>query len=177
MDLFEAIEKRYSVRSFKDEPVAEGKLRRVLDAGRAAPSARNLQQWKFVVVRDADRRAKLAEAAEQPWVKAAPVLIALVSTEPDRNMFCDVPAGPVDCAIAGDHMTLAAVAEGLGACWIGHFKQDACKEILSVPASAKIVEFLALGVPADSPRPKHRKAFDEVVCFESYEATEDDPAE
>ncbi len=176
MDLFEAIEKRYSVRSYKDEPIDEAVLRRVLDAGRAAPSARNLQQWKFVVVRDADRRAKLAEAAEQPWVKAAPVLIALVSTDPGRTMFCDVPAGPVDCAIAGDHMTLAAVAEGLGACWIGHFKQDACKKILDVPAEAKIVELVALGVPADSSRVKHRKAFDEVVCFESYTASEDESA-
>jgi nitroreductase len=68
MDLYEAIAKRYSVRAFQDKDVEESKLRRVLDAGRMAPSARNRQEWKFVVVRDPAVRAKLAEATEQDWI-------------------------------------------------------------------------------------------------------------
>jgi len=168
MDLHEVLENRYSVRKYEDRPVEDDRLRRVLNAGRMAPSGRNLQQWKFVVVRDAERRQALAEAAEQPWIAHAPVIVAVVSTEPERMMFCKIPAGPVDCAIAIDHMTLAAVAEGLGTCWLGHFDQDACCNLLDVPPSAKIIEMLALGYPADTPPPKKRKALDEVVCWETY---------
>jgi nitroreductase len=169
MKLHDAIKKRYSVRAYQDKAVEDDRLRRVLDAGRSAPSASNRQDWKFVVVRDAETRAKLAAASEQDWMATAPVIIAAVGLS-DRTMFCDVPSGPVDCAIAIDHMTLAAVAEGLGTCWIGHFKQGDCKKILSVPDSATIIELLALGWPAGPTKTeKPRKKFDEVVCFEKYQ--------
>ena len=169
MDLYEAIEKRFSVRSYQDKPIEDDKLRRVLDAGRIAPSARNRQQWKFIVVRDPAQRAKVAEAAEQPFVGEAPVVIAVVGMAPDEKMFCDIPTDPVDCAIAIDHMTLAAVAEGLGTCWIGHFRQDKCREVLSVPDGMKIVELLPLGYPAvEQKTDKPRKALEEVVCYDRF---------
>ncbi|MBN1556442.1 MAG: nitroreductase family protein [Phycisphaerae bacterium] len=169
MELYEAIRKRYSVRSYEAKDVEDEKLRRVLDAGRTAPSARNRQEWKFVVVRDPAVRAKLAAAAEQEWIQAAPVIIAVVGLTDGQTMFCDVPKDPVDCAIAIDHMTLAAVAEGLGTCWIGHFKQDEAKKILGVPEGAKIIELLPLGYPKGPAKAdKPRKSFDEVVCWETF---------
>lgn len=168
MDTYEAIEKRYSVRAYEDRPVDQETLERILNAGRIAPSGRNDQAWKFVVTRDRPRIESLAEAAAQPWMAKAPVIIAVVSTDPEKIMHCDVPAGPVDCAIAIDHMTLAAVAEGLGTCWIGHFDQDASRQLLGVPASAKIIELLTLGYPTDPPRAKKRKALGEVVCYEQF---------
>ena len=168
MELYEAIEKRRSVRKYQGQAIEDDKLRRVLDAGRQAPSANNLQDWKFVVVQDQVTLAKLAQAAEQPWLAEVPAIIAAVGTN-GRAMLCDVPAAPVDCAIALDHMTLAAAAEGLGTCWIGHFHQDDCKEILDVPAEAKIIEMLTIGYPAGlSKTDKPRKSFDEVVCFEKF---------
>jgi len=168
MELYEAIRNRYSVRSYKDIAVEEDKLQRVLEAGRTAPSAKNLQDWKFIVVRDAERRGQLAAAADQPFVGEAPVVIAVVTPDSERKMYCDVPMGPVDCAIAIDHMTLAAVAEGLGTCWIGHFDQDACCRILDVPPAAKVIELLPLGYPADNMSEKKRKPLNEVVCYETY---------
>jgi nitroreductase len=169
MDLYEAIRRRCSVRSYQPKDVEDDALRRVLDAGRLSPSARNRQERKFVVVRDADRRKALAAAAEQPWLAEAPVVIAVVGTTPDAVMYCDVPTDPVDCAIAIDHMTLAAAAEGLGTCWLGHFKQDECRQVLGVPDGAKIVELLALGWPVEAPVERPRKGFDEVVCWDRYE--------
>ena len=168
MDLYEAIEKRCSVRSYQDRAVEEDKLQRVLTAGRDAPSARNRQQWKFVVVRDEGVRKQVAEAAEQPFLAEAPVIVAAVGLTPDETMYCDVPTDPVDCAIASDHLTLAAVAEGLGTCWIGHFKQDACRELLGVPSSAKIIELMPLGYPAAERKPKSRKPLDQVVCHDKF---------
>lgn len=168
MELYEAIEKRRSVRAYQERPVEEDKLRRVLNAGRIAPSARNRQPWKFVVVRAAELRSAIAKASDQSWMKQAPVVIAVVGTSPDYVMHCGVPADPVDCAIAIDHMTLAAVAEGLGTCWVGHFDQDACCRLLEVPASAKIVELLTLGYPGDEPGAKSRKPLEESVAYEKF---------
>jgi nitroreductase len=169
MDVFEAIRARRSVRSYADRSVEEEKLQQVLEAGRLAPSARNLQKWKFVVVRDDDLRKRIADAAEQPFLAEAPLLIALVSCDPDRKMYCGVPAGPVDCAIAQDHMTLAATALGLGTCWIGHFDQDATCRMLEVPPTARIIELMPLGYPAESPAAKGRKPLAEIVSSDRFE--------
>jgi len=168
MDVYDAIRDRFSVRAYEDRDIEDDKLRRVLDAGRLAPSARNLQNWKFVVVRDRPTRQKLSEASEQPFIGQAPVVVAVVTLVPDSTMYCGVPTGPVDCAIAIDHMALAAVAEGLGTCWIGHFDQEKCCDILGVPDSARIIELLLMGYPAASPGAKNRKNLDEVVCWERF---------
>ena len=168
MDIYEAIEKRFSVRQYTDQPIEDEKLARVLNAGRIAPSARNRQEWKFLVVRDAELRRAIAEAAEQPFLAGAPVILAVVGLTPDAAMHCQIPTDPVDCAIAIDHMTLAAVAEGLGACWIGHFDQDACCQLLNVPPTARIIELLAMGYPDAAQPPKNRKPAAEVVCYDEF---------
>jgi len=168
MDLYQAIQARYSVRAYQDRPVEIDKLQRVLDAARLAPSARNMQDMKIVVARDPAVRRGLVAASGQEWMRQAPLILAVVSTHPERVMFCKVASGPVDCAIAIDHMTLAAVAEGLGSCWIGHFDQDRTREALGVPESAKIVELMALGYPADAPGRKKRKPLDELVCYDAF---------
>jgi nitroreductase len=168
MDVHEAIRRRFSVRAYRDAFVEDDKLARVLDAGRLAPSARNRQPWTFVVVRDPARRARLAELSAQTFLAEAPVVLAVVGDSPGYVMHCDVPADPVDCAIAIDHITLAAVAEGLGTCWVGHFPQDACRELLAVPDSAKIVALVALGYPAASLPGKSRKPLEQVVRYERF---------
>jgi len=168
MDVFEAIEGRFSVRVYADRPVEEDKLQRVLEAGRLAPTARNRQEFRIVVVRDEAIREKLATAAGQPFIGSAPVVIALVGLTPDVAMFCTVPTDPVDGAIVIDHMALAAVAEGLGTCWIGHFDQDQCRAILGVPETAKIVELLPMGYPDTSPSEKKRKSLDELVRYDRF---------
>jgi len=169
MDVYEAIKQRRSVRSYADRSIDDETLGRILNAGRLAPSGRNTQSWTFVVVRDADRRAELAEAAEQPFIGQAPVVVAVVDTGGGHVMSCGVPAGPVDCAIAIDHMTLAATAEGIGSCWIGHFNQDACKKILNVGEEHTIIEMLPLGYPASTGETqKTRKPLDEVVAYETF---------
>ena len=168
MDIYEAIQRRCSIRSYADRPIEDDKLKRVLNTGRLAPSASNKQNWKFVVARDKTLREKLAAAAEQPFIAQASVVVAAVSTEPDYEMHCKIPSAPVDCAIALDHMTLAAVAEGLGTCWIGHFDQDTCRGILGVPESATIIELLPMGYPDCTMKPKERKELAQVVSYDVF---------
>ncbi len=169
MDLYEAIAKRFSCRSFKDMVIEPDKLERVLDAGRRAPSGHNSQPWKFVVVTDPTRRADLAVGANnQAFVGEAPAVIAVVGLDENYVMPCDVPGDPVNCAIAIDHMTLAAAAEGLATCWIGAFDQDKCRKILGVPPPAKIIELLPIGYPAVAAGAKSRKGLADVVCYEQF---------
>lgn len=170
MEVFEAIKTRRSVRNYKSDAVPEEKLNKVLEAGRLAPSAHNGQDWKFIVVRDEEKRQELAQAAHnQAFVGQAPIVIAAVSLEPEDIMPCQVPTYAVNLAIAVDHMTLQATAEGLGTCWIGAFSQEDVKQILNIPENYKVVVLLPLGFPSDKPGPKTRKDLKEIISYENYQ--------
>ena len=170
MELMEAIRTRRAVRDYEDKPVPEDKLRNVLEAARLAPSASNRQRWKFIVVRDIKRRPELSLAAGgQIHLMKAPVVIAAVATYPEYVMRCGVPAYAVDLAIAMDHITLAAVDEGLGTCWIGAFSQDEVREVLDVPENYRIVALMPLGFPKQENKIKSRKSLEEIVCYETFQ--------
>lgn len=180
MDVFEAIAGRRSVRKYKPDPVPDGVLARVLEAGRLAPSGHNRQPWRFVVVRDQGRRSALADAAapHNSFIAEAPVVVAFLgflayegAPAPDarsRGSWTWDMYVRYNVAIAAAYVTLAATAEGLGTCWIGAFDQDTCRRILGVEPPAKIIELLPIGYPAVEPHAKTRKSLDEVVCREQF---------
>ncbi|MBN1672020.1 MAG: nitroreductase family protein [Kiritimatiellae bacterium] len=152
MEILDVIRNRYSVRTYQERPVEEEKLQRVLEAARLAPSARNMQEARFVVVTEPSLRSALVEAANgQKFVGQAPVVIACCSVNTDYVMRCGQRAHPIDVAIAIDHMTLQAAAEGLGTCWIGSFYPDKVRPLLGIPDTVEVVELLALGYPAGEP--------------------------
>ncbi len=170
MDVFEAIRRRRSVRSFEDRPVEQQKLQQVLDAARRAPSAKNRQDWRFVVAQDEELRRRLMEAAHnQDFVGQAPVVLAACGIGTDYTMTCGQPAYLVDVSIALDHITLAARALGLGTCWVGRFKQNQVKEILDIPDEADVVELMPLGYPREWPDAPPRKPLDEIVYYDGWE--------
>jgi nitroreductase len=170
MDVFEAIAARKSVRAFVDQPVSEDDLQRVLQAARAAPSARNGQEWRFVVVRDRAMRERIAgEAARQPFIGTSPVLLACCAHTDGRIMRCGQAAYPIDVAIAMDHLALAAAALGLGTCWIGSFDETLVKELLGIPPEVRVVQLMPLGYPADpAPISKSRLRLEEIVHVELW---------
>jgi len=169
MDVYQAIKNRYSCRSYKAEAVPEEKLNRVLESARIAPSAHNEQEWKFVVVKEKERRKRLAEAAlNQNFIAEAPVVVVAVALNSEKLMPSGVPNYAVDLAIAVEHMVLTAVEEGLGTCWIGAFNQDEVKEILEIPEKYRVVALLPVGFPADQAGPKSRKRLEEIVCYERF---------
>lgn len=170
MEIKEAIRARRSIRNYQDRPIEQEKLARVLEAGRLAPSARNLQEWKFVVVRDKEKRQKLSEAAMgQPYVASAPVVIAACATQTENIMPCGQYCYPIDLAISVDHMSLAAIAEGLGTCWIGAFYEDKVKDILGIPEKIRVVVIMILGYPAESPAARPRKKLEEIVAYDAWQ--------
>jgi len=169
MDVRDAIGTRRSIRSYAGRPVEEEKLDRILEAARLAPSAGNRQERRFIVVRDAQTRKKLAEAAcNQRFVGTAPVVVAACATESSRVMACGQPAYTVDVTIAVDHMTLQAVEQGLGTCWIGAFDEGEVKRVLGIPDTVRVVSLLALGYPEHVPGPAPRRPRDALVAFERW---------
>jgi nitroreductase len=153
MDVLEAIRTRRSVRAYSPKAIPADALDRMRSALRWAPSACNLQPWHFILVTDPDLRRQVAESSHrQLWMAGAPVTIVGCGL-PDRayqhmgGRGCSVE---VDVAIALDHLTLAAAAEGLGTCWIGAFDEIAVKRILGVPAGVKVVALTPLGYPASA---------------------------
>jgi nitroreductase len=169
MELFKAIEERRSVRAYKDKPVEKEKLDRIFDAARLAPSACNFQEWRFVVVTDHEKRQALMEAANnQQFVGEAPVVLACCAETDKHVMRCGELCYPIDVAIAIDHITLAAVALGLGTCWIGSFYPDKVRAILNIPETIQVVELLTLGYPADKPKSKNRRTVGEIRFFETW---------
>lgn len=165
MDVFTAIEKRRSIRKYLPKDVEEDKIRKVLEAARLAPSAKNRQEWRFIVVKDKKKREELVQNASphQPFMLTAPVIIVAYTTERDYIMRCGVPAHYIDIAIALTHIHLQAVEEGLGTCWIGSFDQDKAKEVLGLPKEAEIVQLMALGYPAEDPPQRPRLPLEEIV--------------
>jgi nitroreductase len=170
MEVMEAIRLRRSIRGYKDKPVEEEKLNIVLESARLSPSAGNQQERKFIVVRDQATRQKLVDVSfGQKFVGQAPVVIVACATKTEHIMPCEEPSYPIDMAIAIDHVTLSAVEQGLGTCWIGAFSQDVAKKLLNIPENMRVVALLPLGYPEEIPDPRPRKSIGEVVVYEKWE--------
>lgn len=170
MALLKQIQNRYSVRAYQQRPVEKEKLRAVLEAARLAPSANNFQEWRFVVVQDEAIRRKLMVAANnQAFVGEAPVVIACCSSKVDHVMRCGQISYPIDLSIAIDHMTLQAVEEGLGTCWVGSFYEEQVRAVLGIPKEIRVVELLVLGYPQDRPKSKNRLPLEKIVCYDKWQ--------
>ena len=169
MAVLDVIKTRKSIRKYKDTPVEAEKLTNVLEAARLAPSARNLQDWKFIAVTDADKRLLLKEACGgQRQVEQAPVTLVVCANN-DMVMSCGQSKTTIDCSIAMSFMLLQAEEEGLGMCWLGHFYEDKVKEILNIPDDYIVVAVSPLGYADEDPAPKPRKAAGEVICWNKFE--------
>ena len=169
MNVLEAIRKRYSCRAYADKPIEKEKLDAVLEAARLAPSAKNLQDWRFVVVTDKEQKQNVAGCTNRPEIfsKAGAILAGCSNT--DEVMRCGQPAGPIDVAIALEHIALQAAELGLGTCWIGSFDEPKVRRLLGVPQGIRIIELMTLGYPADTqPEPK-RESIDKIVCFDKWQ--------
>ena len=171
MSVLEAIMNRKSIRRYKNDPIPEEVLTRILEAARWAPSGKNLQPWRFIVVRDKHLRQELAVAsAHQAFMAEAPVTIVACGfpEESYAHMGRYMKSWSVDVAIAVEHLMLQAQEEGLGTCWIGSFEEEEVKAILRVPEKVRVLALTPLGYPDERPDPGTRKSLDEIISYDSY---------
>lgn len=164
METLQAILRRRSVREYREDPIPRADLRRILEAGRQAPSAGNRQPWHFLVVGDREQRRKLARACDgQTWIAdAAYILVAVGMPHVSPKWYA------VDVAIALENIVLAACSLGYGTCWVGAFDADLVKSICRIPVEATVVACTPLGVPVAWPEPRDRKPWGEVFSGDRY---------
>lgn len=150
--VLEAIKSRRTVREFTSEPVSEEALREILEAGRWAPSGKNTQPWRFIVVKDEERRAELARlTSQEEMIRSAPVCIAvLLDHKAGYNRDKDMQ-GIGACV---QNMCLAAHALGLGACWVGGItgRRAEAERLLGVGDDQELVLLLVIGHPRPGAR-------------------------
>jgi nitroreductase len=154
MDFFDTVSARHSVRTYKPDPVPDELIIRCLEAARLAPSWRNGQCWRFIVVRNPATIEKLAMQRVygypiNAWLKTAPTVILACAEPGESGHHSGLPYWAVDTAIAMEHLILAATALGLGTCWIGGFDEDTVRGLIAAPERIRVVAYTPLGYPAD----------------------------
>lgn len=169
MEFDKLISERYSCKKYCGKPVEADRLQRVLEAGRLAPTAKNLQEQHIYVAQS--EKALAAVDAVTPCRYGAPTVLIVafdsknVYTYPDGKR----ESGIEDAAIVATHLMLAAANEGLGSCWVNCFYPDKLKELLSLPENEEILMLLDVGYPdaEGKPLPNHfsRKPLSETVTY------------
>lgn len=172
-------QKRQSDRAYRDKPVEQEKLDRILEAARLAPSACNAQPWKLIIVTDPEIRHKVAEASSSKalsmnhFSRQAPVQIVLVEEEAN---FTSKFGGwlkqkhypQLDLGIVASYICLAAADEGLGSCTLGWFNNEKLTQLLGIPKRKKVMLVILIGYSAQATRTKTRKPKEEICSLNAY---------
>jgi nitroreductase len=173
MDLFQVIRDRRSIRKYRDTPVEREKIEQLLDAARLAPSWKNMQCWRFLVLTEAEKREALLAAFpdDNPGKKAllqAPVVVVVCADPADSGVENGMDYYLADTAIAFEHLCLAAHALGLGSCWMGLFDEALVRKGLHIPAGVRVVGVTPLGYPDQEPKPRPRKELAEIAYYNEW---------
>ncbi len=190
MDLQEAISNRRSIRKYKPNAVDDKDIKEVLEAARLAPSWGNSQCWRFIVVRDMDRKEKLANTligiADRPnrvaeAMKQAPVAVAVCAVPGQSGFTYREPKEPAtdkggwwymfDVALAMQNLVLAAHSIGLGTVIVGAFDAKKAAEVLKAPPGFVVVALTPLGYPDETPNARSRKDLSEIVYYDYFKPT------
>ena len=169
MEFTELIQKRYSVRSYKSDPVEQDKLDHILESARMAPTAANRQPFRLIVSQTGGRISDFKRVYDRDWFVQAPLIICACAypekgwVRYDGKSYVDV-----DVAIAMDHLILAAANLGLGTCWIASFNVDAARDVFCLPDELDPIVLSPLGYPNDKPSRKERKSLSDLVHFERW---------
>lgn len=167
MDFLELVKRRRSLRSYQEKPVEPEKLDYVLECARLAPSWKNLQCWRFIVVEDASGRQALADSMMEtnPGRKAllqAPLVVVLCAVPAESEVWENKDYMMLDVGLAMEHLILAATEQGLGTCWQGWFNEEKVRMALEVPQDVRVVAMTPLGYPAEERNPRPRKSMEDI---------------
>jgi len=166
MDSLEILKTRRSIREYADKEIAKDILEKMVDAGRFAPTARNVQPWEFIMITQAPTLKKLAELAENGrFLDRAKACIAVFCS--DTKYYLE------DGCAATCNIMLAAAALGIGSCWVAGDKKPYCADVaklLNAPTGYKLVSLIALGYPKskDSFNIAQKRALKELIHWEKF---------
>ncbi len=165
MEAIDALKKRRSIRSFKNNSVDRETVKEILDCARLAPSANNIQPWEFVVVENAAMRKEIASLTDYGgFIREAPVLIVVLS----KNTKYYLEDG---CA-ATMNILNAAYALGLGSCWVAGDKKayaNKVKELLKVPPGFSLISLIPIGYQGEKGwSMSSKRTLSEIIHWESF---------
>jgi len=163
MDALEALRTRRSVRSYSDEPIRKDVIEDIVDCGRLAATAINIQPWEFVVVTDKSKLEELADATDYGGFIADAAACVVILCK-DTKYYLE------DGSAATQNVLVAARALGVGSCWVAGDKKaygDAVPKMLSCPDDMKLVSMVPLGYSDASPE-KPKRALSDVIHWETY---------
>jgi nitroreductase len=174
MELFEAIRGRKSVRRYQKGDLASEDLRRILEAAICAPSAGNRQSWDFVVAKENQTKAALAEAAygQEFIAQASAVIVVCANLARSSSRYGDRGRDLYsiqDTAAAVQNILLASYALGYGSCWIGAFDESRVAHIVNASSQTRPVAMIPIGRPAESPDSRPRLSLGEVLHTERFD--------
>ena len=164
MDVFDAVRNVRAIRAFRDTPVPEPVVQKIVEAARLTASSINKQPWHFVVVQDRGTLARLGELARTgPYIAQAPLAIAVAYEQ-------ESPFGVSDASRAIQDMVLVAWAEGVGSNWVGFGGLDEAARLLGIPGHMTLLAIVPFGYPAQalSRGKKDRKPLGEVASRERF---------
>tara|TARA_Y100000034_G_scaffold105391_1_gene132704 strand:- start:192 stop:863 length:672 start_codon:yes stop_codon:yes gene_type:complete len=175
MDVIECIKTRRTVRKFMDVPIAFDVITSIIDAGRLAPTAGNLMNFKFVVVFDPGKRRAISEAClQQYWMAEAPVIIVIVSEPVVAKRFYGIRGERLysvqNCAAAAQNMLLAANHFGLGGAWVGGFDENMVKRICGIPDEHRPQILIPIGYPDEKNPMPPKYPLENVFYFNAWRA-------
>lgn len=154
MEFYDVINTRRSIRRYSKKPILEDTLRKVMLSAGKAPSGRNRQNWKYILLEDDNIRNELVKLClDISFIINCPMTVVLCSKIVEghnRGGFMGENGALMDGAITFDHLTLAARAEGLGTCWIGRYKNKEIKDLLDIPDNWNVIAISPLGYPLDN---------------------------
>lgn len=172
MELHDAIKGRRSIRTYKPQDVPDEVVEKLIEAASFAPSAGNIQPWKFVIVRNPSTKKKLAQAAGQAFIEEAPVVIVVCANEVRASVGYGVRGKTLYCiqdtAAATQNIHLTAYSLGLGTCWIGAFNEDQAKKTINAPEEIRPVAIIPVGYANEAPIQRNRRPLSQITHQESF---------
>jgi len=173
MDVVDAIKTRRSIRKYLEVPIPWEQVVELIEAGRMAPSAGNLQNWKFILYTSPEKRQAIAEAClQQYWIADAPLIMVIVAeTEKAKKYYGDRGAmmySIQSAAAVTQNVLLRAHELGLGACWVSAFEDEMMTRITGTPDSASVQAVIPIGYPDEEPEATPRYDLVWFTRFDSF---------
>lgn len=172
MDFLDLVKNRYSCRSFSNKEIEPGKINKILEAGKASPTACNLQPQRILVLTEKEKLNRLSEGTRFGWSAPLVMIICFDKNISWKRKYDGHDEGYTDASIVTTHMMLEIFNLGLGTTWVGSFNPEKIREVYNIPENFEIVSILPIGYPADDSAPSNmhfqREELDKTVFYNNF---------
>ena len=168
MEILKAIEQRHSIRSFQEKKVPKEVLIKLADAAQRAPSASNLQAWKFLFVTEDALREKVDFFS--PGLSGKPPVILVICSDMEKALKkggenSKIYGCMMDASMAAENIMLRAAELGLGTCAVKSYNEAAVRKLLKLPHHYRMELLISIGYPQGAPRQRRLRPMEEMLHY------------